>query len=371
MKDMPALATVLVAVSVLAPVASAQSPEPSASPFAPIVSGIPTAEVGVPEDIRTDGREFFVVPVRARGVFWIIDSELTERRKVTVQPPPGIAELSIRSVDRLGSKRLVASASWGEENVSRSGLLFLNDEGVVESYSGYGFSVRSVVFGPTKEWIIASVQEPVDPKSDDLHRPTRNTVAEFTTAGKLIGMQSMNVGNIVTTFDEMFRTHRLRKVFVIRDSVLLTYPFTTSRVPFPSAYVLPGWAVETAAMRKAGIPRDYSRNWVATLAPRIAGDEEVRLKPVGIVPSVSEGKSGLLVAWLSAGPGDESRDTPHRDRGRPFLARYDIEGEKPKSWVEIEDGTRIGELTSSPDGQAFAVTYRDMSKEWSISRVDF
>ncbi len=45
---MPALATVLVAVSVLAPVARAQSPEPSASPFAPIVSGIPTAEVGVP-----------------------------------------------------------------------------------------------------------------------------------------------------------------------------------------------------------------------------------------------------------------------------------------------------------------------------------
>lgn len=366
-----ARAAALFAVFVVAPVATAQSPEPGASPFAPIVSGIPTAEVGVPEDIRTDGREFFVVAVRAGGVFWIIDAESAERRKVTVQPPPAITELSVRSVDRLANKRLVASASWVEENVSRSGLLFLNDDGVVEKYSGYGFSVRSVVVGPTKEWIIASVQEPIDPKSDDLHRPTMNTVAEFTTAGKLIGMQSMNVGNIISTFDEMFRTHRLRKVFVIRDSVLLTYPFTTSRVPFPSAYVLPGWAVETAATRESGIPRDYSRSWAATLAPRLAGDEKLRLKPVGIVPSVSEGKSGLLVAWLSAGPGDGDRQTPQRDRGRPFLARYDIEGGRPKSWVEIEDGTRIGELTSSPDGRAFAVTYRDMSKEWSISRVDF
>ena len=35
------------------------------------------------------------------------------------------------------------------------------------------------------------------------------------------------------------------------------------------------------------------------------------------------------------------------------------------------NGTRIGELTASPDGTAYAVTFSDISKEWSISRIDF
>ncbi len=351
--------------------AMAEPPAAKTSPFTPIVSNIPTAEVGIPEEIRTDGREFFVVPVRARGAFWIIDGESGERRKVIVQPPAAIRELSIRSVDRLDEKRLVASASWIEENVSRSGLLFLDDEGVVGSYTGYGFSVRSIVVGPTKEWIVGSIQEPIDPTSDDLHRPTSNTIAEFNVGGKLLCMQAMNVGNILPSFEEMLRTHRLRRVFVVRDTVLLTYPFRTSRVPFPSAYILPGWALETEALRKSNIPRDYSRNWASTHMPKGEAYEKAGLKPVGIVPIVSEGMSGLLVAWIAAGPEQEDRDTPYRDRGGLFLARYDIEGGRPKSWDEVDDGTRVGELTSSPDGRAFAVTFRDMSKEWSISRVDY
>jgi hypothetical protein len=351
--------------------ATAEPPAPKSSPFTTIVSSIPTEEVGIPEDVRTDGKEFLVVPVRARRAFWIIDAESGERRKVTVQPPAAITELSVRCVDRLDKKRLVASASWIEENVSRSGLLILDDEGVVESYTGYGFSVRSIVVGPTREWIAGSIQEPVDPRSDDLHRPTSKAMAQFTPSGKLLGMQSMNIEGIVSTFDEMLRTHRLRRVFVVRDSVLLTYPFRTSRVPFPSAYILPGWALETEALRKSGIPRDYSRSWASMHTPKGESFEKAGLKPVGIVPIVSEGRSGLLVAWIAAGPEQENRDTPYRDRGGLFLARYDIEGGRPKSWDEIEDGTRVGELTSSPDGRAFAVTFRDMSKEWSISRIDF
>ena len=295
--------------------AMAEPPAPKPSPFTPIVSSIPTAEVGVPEEIRTDGKEFFVVPVRARGAFWIIDAESGERRKVIVQPPPAITELAVRCVDRLDKKRLVASASWIEENVSRSGLLFLDDEGAVGSYTGYGFSVRSIVVGPTREWIVGSIQEPVDPRPDSGPGPTLKTLAEFTVSGKLLGMQSMSVGNILPNFEEMLRTHRLRRVFVVRDSVLLTYPFRTSRVPFPSAYILPGWALETEALRKSNIPRDYSRNWASIQMPKGEAFEKAGLKPVGIVPIVSDGRSGLLAAWIAAGHEQEDRDTPYRDRG--------------------------------------------------------
>lgn len=341
----------------------------------PVISPVSVKDVGIPDTVRTDGREFLVVPWRAEGAFWILDAETGERRKVNVTVPESISRLSLRCVERIEKGRLVASASWVEEKVSRSGLLFLDEDGQVDRYVGYGFSVWSIVVGPTREWIVGAIQEPQDPTSEDINRRTIHGLAKFTMDGKLDFMQYAALGNIMSSFEESFRTFRLRRVFPLRGSVVLTYPFATERVATPVAWIEPPGALKTKAMRRRGFTNDFEGGSLAPLFfPRL-GEEHFRgAKPFGVVPIVSEGKSAFLVAWLSRGSGEpEDREptAPRRDRGRLLLALYDTEGKEARKVEEIEDGTRIGELTASPDGTAYAVTFRDISKEWSISRIEF
>lgn len=376
MRPFAALASWMVFVSVGA-VASPPVPAPSTSvTLTSILNAIPVSEVGIPEEIRTDGREFLVVPWRAQQSFWILDAEQGNRRRVTVHPPEVLSSLTVRSVDRIGKGRLVASASWVEAGVSRSGLLFLDDEGNVDRYGGYGFSVRSIVVGPTKDWIVASIQEPQDPTSEEINRPTVNAIAQFGIDGKLGLMQSCALPNMVATFEESLRTLPLRRVFLARDSVVLTYPFILRGGSPPAAWIEGTLNYrspkETKSGRSTGLEQGPSfapLHW-----PRLGGEQFRGAKPLGIVPVVTAGKSGLLAAWLTRGSGEpEDRDpaSPRRDQGRLLLTLYDMEGKDARKVEEITDGTRIGELTSSPDGTAYAVTFRDISKEWSISRIDF
>lgn len=365
------LPLLLSAASVLA----AEGPQTSPSRFTPVISSIPVQEVGLPETIRTDGREFLVVPWRAEGSFWVLDAETGERRKVTVVAPEELSHVTIRCVERIEKGRLVASATWVEEKISRSGFLFMDDDGLVSRHVGYGFSIRSIVVGPTREWIVGAIQEPQDPTSEEINRATINGIAQFTMEGKLVGMQGAALANMMASFEESFRTHGLRRVFLLRDTVVLTYPFPRERGRNPVVWIEPRATLETKAMRKGGFVRDYSPGALAPLHwPRL-GEEQFRgAKTIGIVPVVSDGKSALLAAWLTRGAG-EPEDTeptaPRRDRGRLLLTLYDTEGRDAKKVEEVEDGTRIGELTSSPDGTAYAVTFRDISKEWSISQIDF
>ena len=133
------------------------------------------------------------------------------------------------------------------------------------------------------------------------------------------------------------------------------------------------WAAQKLA--KADLVRDYTGGTLAQLYWPKIGDEQFRgAKPIGIVPIVSEGKSALLAAWLTRGTGepeDVDPAAPRRDRGRLLLTVYDSDGKDAKKVEEVDDGTRIGELTSSPDGTVYAVTFTDISKDWSISRIDF
>lgn len=343
--------------------------------FVPVIPSVPISEVGIPEGIRTDGREFIVVPWRAERAFWLFDSDSQERRKVTVSLPEELSNVSIRCVDRAGKGRLVASASWVEQGVSRSGLLFMDDDGRVDRFVGYGFSIRSIVVGPTKEWIVGSIQEPQDPTSDQIDRPTNNGLAVFDLEGKLRHLNPGALANMMGSFEESLRTHALRRVFLLRDTVVLSYPFLRKAGYPPVAWIEPSGSVASGKLRKATMGREADGGKLAPFNwPRL-GEEQLRgAKPVGIVPVVSDGKSALLAAWLtrsSGEPDDPELAAPRRDRGRLLLALYDTDGKDAKKIGEVNDGTRVGELTASPDGTAYAVTFRDISKEWSISRIDF
>lgn len=373
---MSSLILVILPLLLMASSAPAAEPPPtSPSRFTPVISSIPTQEVGFPETIRTDGREFLIVLWHAEGSFWVLDAETGARRKVNVTTPEAISHLNIRCVDRIEKGRLVASASWVEEKVSRSGLLFMDDDGKVDRFVGYGFSVRSIVVGPTREWIVGAIQEPQDPTSEEINRATNNGLAKFTIEGKLVFMQGAALANMMASFEESFRTFPLRRVFLLRGSVVLTYPFPRERGGAGVVWIEPRGALETKAMNKAGFARDYAGGSLAPLHRPRLGEEHFRdAKPIGIVPVVSEGKSAFLMAWLTRGSGepeDIEPTAPRRDQGRLLLTLYDTEGKDAKKVEEVEDGTRIGELTSSPDGTAYAVTFRDISKEWSISRIDF
>lgn len=59
------LAPILLLVSPLA--TAADPPALLPSRFTPVISSIPVREVGLPETIRTDGRDFLVVPWRGRS----------------------------------------------------------------------------------------------------------------------------------------------------------------------------------------------------------------------------------------------------------------------------------------------------------------
>lgn len=366
------------AISLFVSAPRALPAEPAASVpsrLAPVISSIPVSEVGLPETIRTDGREFLVVPWRAEDTFWIFDAESGERRRVKVSAPEGLSHLTIRCVERVEKRRLVASASWVEERVSRSGLLFMDEDGRVDRYVGYGFSVRSIVVGPTREWIVAAIQEPQDPTSEDINRVTNHGLAYFTMEGKLVVMQPAVLASMMSSFEESFRTFPLRRVFLLRGSVVLTFPFPRERNDTPVAWIQAGGHLQTKAMSKLAFESDYSANSLVPLHKPRLGEERLRsAKPIGIVPVVSDGRSAFLAAWLTRGSGepeDVEPTAPRRDRGRLLLTLYDTEGKEAKKVEEVEDGTRIGELTASPDGTAYAMTFRDISKEWSLSRIDF
>jgi len=188
-------------------------------------------------------------------------------------------------------------------------------------------------------------------------------------------MQSAALSNMMASFEESARTHRLRRVFLLRGTVVLTYPFPRERGGSAVVWIEPPGALATKAMSKSGFARDYAGGSLTPLSwPRLGEEHNRGAKPIGIVPVVAEGKSGFLTAWLTRGSGepeDVEPTAPRRDHGRLLLALYDTEGKDARKVEEIEDGTRIGELTASPDGTAYAVTFSDISKEWSISRIDF
>ncbi len=372
---------VLTLTAILAlPVAKAADPPASIpSRFTPVISSIPVQEVGLPETIRTDGREFLVVPWRAEGSFWVLDAETGERRKVKVTVPEALSRVSIRCVERMGKGRFVASASWAEREAARSGLLFMDDEGNVDRHVGYDFSVGSIAVGPTRDWIVASIQQPQGSALEKTGSRVGHGIAQFDSDGELGPMQHGALGNMVGSFEESAMTHELRKVFLKRNTVVLTYPFLRKGASAPVVWIegsQPYASKAERAKRKAGSSqRGDHGGWLAPLHwPRL-GEEQFRgAKPIGIVPIVSEGKSAFLAAWLTRGsgePADLEPAEPRRDHGRLLLTLYDTEGKDARKVEEVEDGTRIGELTASPDGTAYAVTFRDISKEWSISRIDF
>lgn len=361
---------------------AAKAADPSAanpSRFTPVISSIPVQEVGLPETIRTDGREFLIVPWRAEGAFWVLDAETGERRKVNVSVPEGVSQVSIRCVERMGKGRLVASAAWEEREAAISGLLFMDDEGNVDRHAGYDFSVGSIAVGPTGDWIVASIQQPQGPTLERTGSRVGHGIAQFDSDGELGPLQYGALGNMVGSFEESAMTHGLRKVFLNRNTVVLTYPFLRKGESVPVVWIegsQPYASKAERAKRKAGSSqrRDHGGSLAPLHWPRL-GEERFRgAKPIGIVPVVSDGKSAYLAAWLTRGSGepeDPEPTAPRRDRGRLLLALYDTEGKEARKVEEVEDGTRIGELTASPDGTAYAVTFSDISKEWSISRVDF
>lgn len=289
--------------------------------------------------------------------------------------PEQLTHVSIRCVERVEKGRLVASASRVEEKVSRSGLLFMDDDGKVGRHVGHGLLVGSIVVGPTKEWIVGAILEPEEPTAEEIRRGAINGIAQLSIDGKLQFRQHAAMSNMIFTFEERLRTFPLRRVFLLRASAVLTYPFPRERSRTPVAWIQTGGPLFTEAMSRRSFEIDFLGNDLAPLHfPRL-GEELLRgAKPIGIVPVVSEGKSAFLAAWLTRGSGepeDLEPTAPRRDHGRLLLALYDVEGKDAKKVEEVENGTRIGELTASPDGTAYAMTFRDISKEWSISRIDF
>lgn len=341
------------------------------------VLSVPTSEVPLPGALRTDGKELFAVPADPLSSFWIFDLASGERRRVVVQPPDGVQDLRILAVDRIGKNELVASGRWVDGEAARNGLVFFDDDGVVSRVVRHAFAVASIVVGPTKEWIVASIQEAPDPLAEEEGRLPRcgHGLAVFDVDGAFLRPDHAALANMVGSWEECARTHPLRRVFLLRDTVVFTYPFRLKGTYPPVAFILPRGAVETEQLRKSSIERDYPSGWLSPFHwPRVEGELHREAKPLGIVPVVSGGSSGLLVAWsvTKSGPrGDSEKKPSARGGAGVFLATYGIEGKDARKIEEIRDGTRIGELTSAPDGTAFAVTFRDISKEWSISRIDF
>lgn len=360
------------------PATGADAPAtPRDSGFVTRLFSVPTTDVPRPGALRTDGKELFAVPADPGGSFWIFDLASGERRRVVVQPPEGVRELRVLSVDRLGRNELVASGRWADGEAARNGLVFFDDEGVVSRVVPHGFAVGSIVVGPTKEWIVGSIQEEPDPVAEEQGRLPRggHGLAVFDVDGTFRRPDHAALGNMVGSWEEASRTHSLRKVFLLRDTVVLTYPFRLKERYPPVAWIMPRGTVETEQLRKRSIERDYPSGWLSPFHwPRFEGELHREANPLGIVPIVSGGSSGLLVAWVvtGSGPRGEAEAKPSA-RGAPglLLATHGIEGKDARRIEEITDGMRLGEMTSAPDGTAYAVTFRDLSKEWSISRIDF
>lgn len=333
---------------------------------------IPTNETGIPVDFRVDRESAFVVAVHASHV-WSIDLGTSERRKVTLTPLEGLSQLVIYGVDRLAKNRLVVSAGWIErQSGTRGGLIFTDDEGTIESKVGYGISIRSIAVSPSRNLIAASIQEPLDPLSEDGSKPTMFPLAVFDSAGHLLTRLNCNSANRYSSFDQMHELHPFRRVFFSRDSPVITFPESSSKFRHPSVYAVSPTAVrlpDEGARRSTG--NDATSGSKMFMPPTLEGVARNSLRMLNVIPVLDDGYEAYLAIWL-AGPSDkQQRPTPHRDEGRVFVAVYGSDGQEPKRMTEIVDGTRIAEITTAPGGRAAAITYRDMSKAWRISEIDF
>lgn len=344
---------------------------PPPSVVVDVAGPFPMSEIPLPEEMRTDGREVIVIPSRSARLVWLVDLASASRRAVHIAQPEGIDELRIASVDRVGPNRLVASARWSDGGEARNGLVVFDEQGRVGTVIPHDFEIRSIVVGPTKEWIVGSILEPKPAGAAASEpRPMRCAIAHFTAEGSLSTRQSANIGGVfLDDFESEARTYGERRVEIVGDSVLLTYPFTTARSPSPSLYVLLRGPLSTDAMERLSLPSEALDSWIHFRSPDGSARAKGSRPVVGMAPLVRRGESGYVVVW---GP-DANRDGQGGSGGKDVVAAcYSGRSDSPK--VERADplppGRHVKLVTASPTGEVFAVTWREGEGTWSISRIE-
>ena len=184
-------------------------------------------------------------------------------------------------------------------------------------------------------------------------------------------MMSCNSANRYSSFNEMHMLHPFRRVYFSRDSPVITFPESSSKFRVPSVFAVDPIAVrlpdEQGARR---VERAAGAGSRPLLPPVVEDVAKGSLRMLNVVPILDDGHEGYLAVWL-ASPVNDQRPTPHRDDGRVFIAVYGAEGLEPKRTAEISDGTRIAEITTAPGGRVVGITYRDMSRAWRLSEIDF
>jgi hypothetical protein len=284
--------------------------------------------------------------------------------------PQGLSHFDLQCVERLDKETLVASAGWVEKDVSRNGLVFFSEEGKVARYTGYGVGMSSIAVNPAREILAVSIQEPQDPLSEKPDAPTSYTLGFFDTRGKLVARQNANSVNRYASYEEMRRYHRFRKVYFLRDAVVITYPEATPRWPEPAVFTFSGDSIGSRDSKK-GSPSELGSGTISLRPPRVDDLPRERFRALNIAPVIREGRSAFLAVWFAAPRTQGDGATPHREEGRIFFSLYDRSGGEPKQTTELASGERVGEITASKDGRAFVVCFRNMSLEWSLAEVSF
>lgn len=345
---------------------------------------VESARYGIPIEFRVsaNAKEAVVVTSKSGPRIALLGLETGSMSQIPIGLPEGISQFTPAGADFAGEKEIAVAASWVESQTSRSGIAIIDREGKILAIQGYGISVRSIAASRGRDILAASIQEPQDPLAETPNRPSGNLVALFDLRAKLIARHQTGCSpvNAFKTFEDMVKTHPRRKVNLLRDDVVLSMP-GASRWSYPAACVLSSENLR-GSRENPGTAAKVAPSGLVSFVPLfkppvLEGVPDWRsLRALNVLPFSRGTVPMYLVVWFAGGEETARRDVPeggpYRDAGRIIFAGYgaSVRPTDAPEWVaEVEGGTRIAEVSATPDGRIFALTYSKISEGWRVSEI--
>lgn len=218
------LALVSMLVCVTATTAGKDVPAPLTDRLGPF----PTTEFPLPSDVRIEKGGILAVPaLLGRGGPQIMRLGLSRDshpQLINVKTLAEITRVNVRSIARLSDGSLMATATWTEGSISRSGFLFMDSDGQTKRKVGYGISLRSFLV-TEHDFVVASIQEPSPMDSTDADAPSPYSAAVFDLEGQMLQRSIVASAGIDRTQSEQLRHHESRRVYPADGGYWISFPY--------------------------------------------------------------------------------------------------------------------------------------------------
>jgi hypothetical protein len=289
----------------------------------------------------------------------IVDLNKKTSRVIQVKLLPELQRLWLRAVDQRKDGSFIASASWVENRLSRSGLFYIDQAGTITKKMGYDISVGNIAilqYG----YVGATIQSPPYAEPQDAEKPHHLMSGFFDEeSGALVMRSTMGWRGDFSTFTEQQRDLMVRSVSPVREGYVLTQPHSARA----------SWVTHSAKRLPGGAPDPSGAGGMTTWfdGPE-GGVQAAERKVVAIALMYVEDKVKYVVAWGRRRPGVHNLNPAEHESfyDDVVLSAYS-EGGRQKPFITAEVPSDLYDLVS--DGNRVFIVAGKGTGDWRIEEV--